>query len=187
MKRSQLSNLFALGALIGLASLASGQQDVPKTAKLYTPAAAALPSSVDKVHTSKASVLVIPESDIFRGVELSPAQREALSSNFRKAKFNSYAPKNFNPQDIAAQRLPSGELIVMMQQNVAPPTSPLALADPCAVADYSEDQVTALHKVLVAQLRSQGGNVNEFAANVPKDCLRRQMVYYMKAALVVAK
>jgi len=182
-----LSHGLAVLMWVALPISGTAQQDVPASPKPFTPATVALPSSVDKIQAAKASVLVIPEADIFRGVELSTAQRETLSSNLRKANFSAFAQKSFTAKDLAAQRLPSGELLHVMQQSIAPPTSPFGYVDPCAVADYSEDQVSALRKLLSSQLRAQGGDVDAFSANVPKDCRRKQMVYYMKAALLVAK
>ena len=186
MKHTRNSRSLALIALLP-ATFAGAQQDVPANPRPFNPEAVTLPSSVDKLQAAKAAVLVIPEADILRGIELSEKQREALTANLRKAKFSTYAQTKFDAKDLAAQRLPSGELLQVMQQNFAPSNPPFTLGDQCAVADYSDDQVTALHKVLVSQVRAQGGDADAFVAKVPKDCRRKQMVYYMKAVLLVAK
>ena len=186
MKCSHIPKWLALIALLP-ASFAGAQQDVPAAPKQFTPGPVALPSSVDKVQAAKATVLVIPEADILRGIELSAKQREVLSANLRTAKFSAHAQTSFAVKDLAAQRLPSGELLQVMQQSIAPSGPLITFGDQCTVADYSEDQVAALQKVLAAQVRAQGGDADAFVAKVPKDCRRKQMVYYMKAVLLVAK
>jgi hypothetical protein len=169
----------AAGVVVWLASPgASAQQQA------FTPAT--LPGSVDRTPAVSPMLLVIPEPEIFRGVELNAAQRTALSDNLRKAKFELAAQKSIDPAHVAAQRLPSGQTLNTMQF-IGPLPGGLAAGDPCAMPDFSDEQVAALRTVLARQLQSQAGDVDGFRRNEPTGCRRTQMLYLMKSAQVVAR
>jgi hypothetical protein len=115
-------------------------------------------------------VLVIPDDELFRGLDLSAAQREALTARLKTAPFKVNSPK-LKPMELQAQRLPSGELfqviprtipLTTMQQNLPAPGPGMGLgsaADPCAASVFAEAEVLALRKVIAAQLLTRGGDV----------------------------
>ena len=142
---------FAAGVVFALAGRPALAQQ-----QAFTPAT--LPGSVDRTTPAASTMLlVIPEPEIFSGVELS-----------------------------AAQRLPSGQTLNTMQL-VGPVPGGLAGGDGCAMPDFSDEQVVALRTLLARQLQSQAGDVEGFRRNEPTGCRRTQMLYLMKSAQLVAR
>jgi hypothetical protein len=143
-------------------------------------------------------VLVIPDDELFRGLDLSAAQREALTARLKTAPFKVNSPK-LKPTELQAQRLPSGELfqviprtipLTTMQQHLPAPGPGMGLgsaADPCAASVFAEAEVLALRKVIAAQLLTRGGDVEGFGKAYPETCRRTQVLYLLKAAVVAAR
>jgi hypothetical protein len=185
----QLGSLLMFGAVAVLISLpVSAQQNTPPQPRM------SVPSSVDKLKARATPVLVIPEEDIFKGINLTDTQKLALTSNLRSAPFKAFEYKrSIDAKDLAAQRLPSGELFQILPGAFAPTMMQQTLpglglpSDPCMVTDHTADELTALQKVLAAQLVATGGDVTGFMANVPKDCRRKQLIYFLKSAILIAK
>lgn len=199
MTRLRMSRVHRLAMGLGIAATLTGagaQQNIPKgvlkdAAQIHPPVVN-LPSSVDKTKAAS-PVLVIPEAEIVKGIDLTPAQHEALTRNLKSARFQAVSSHTINPHDLAAQRLPTGQLVQMMQMSPTPamtmqytPTGLGGLADPCQLADYTDKQVAALHALLVTQLKAKNFNTGDFESHTPKDCRRQQMIYYMEAAALLA-
>lgn len=152
-----------------------------------------LPNSVTKVKAQPSPVLVIPDAELFKGLDLSETQRAALTSRLKTIPFQTFQ-KTLSDRDILAQRLPSGELFQVLkpgagamttiQQTLAAPGAP---TDPCAAPDHTDEEITALKKVLAAQLTSKSGDVSGFNAAYPTSCRRKQLVYLGKSAVLVAQ
>jgi hypothetical protein len=147
---------------------------------------AKLPGSIDKTVESSGYMLVIPEPQIFNGVDLTPTQRAALSINLRKANFEIAAQKVLKPEEIASQQLKTGQMLKTMQ-NFNPPPGSIGLGDGCSLPDYSDAQLSAFRTLLVRQLQAQSGDVEGFQKNEPTTCKRTRMIYYMTSATLVAK
>lgn len=174
------SRFAAIGLAIAAvlhASAAQGQQNT------FTPAA--LPNSVERAAPPNSLMLVIPEQQIFADVDLTPAQRSALSKNLRSAGFGVAAQQSFTPQNIASQRLPSGEALKTLQQTTSTPGG-MWLTDPCAMSDVTAEQLAAVRKLIELQLKARNGDAAAFARNIPGQCARNELRYYMRAALAVA-
>ena len=186
--------LASCGALAVLASLpVAAQQRTPQEATTLQ-GGVTLPSSVDKLKTTATPMLVIPEEDIFKGTNLTEAQRLSLTNNLRSARFKAFEYKqSISMKDLAAQRLPSGELFQILPGAYAPTMMQQTLpgvgtlSDRCAMDDHTADELTAIKKVLTAQLSVNGGDVAGFVANIPKDCHRKQLIYYLKSAILIAR
>lgn len=187
----QLGCLLTVGVVAVLISLpVNAQQKVPPLGQ----GGVTLPSSVDKLKARSTPVLVIPEEDIFKGINLTDTQKLALTSNLRSARFKAFEyQRSIDAKDLAAQRLPSGELFQILPGAFAPTMMQQTLpglglpGDPCMVTDHTVDELAALQKVLAAQLLATGGDVAGFVANAPKDCRRKQLIYFLKSAIFIAR
>jgi hypothetical protein len=82
--------------------------------------------------------------------------------------------------------LPAGSNGKVMQQTFPGPGS-LGGADECTLVDFSDEQLAALKKLVVLQLKAQGGDVAGFISNDPPNCRRKQMIYYMKSVVLVSR
>ena len=144
-----------------------------------------------KVKRQPTSVLLIPDDDILRGLELSDAQRQTLIGRLKTAPFKVSRPElNFSERQ--AMRLPSGELFQAMPSFVVPQVlmqqtlpAPGAAASACSEPGVTDVELLALRSVLAAQLRSRGGDEAGFNSGWPPDCTRKQMLYLVKASVLV--
>jgi hypothetical protein len=193
MRDLSMCSLITYICVLALVSPAAAQQNTPAAPATIYQGNVALPNSIDRLKATKESVLVIPDGEIFQGANLSEAQKAALTANLKSANFKAIESGTLNPKDLAAQRLPNGQLFQVMQANFAPtmmqqnPAVGMFTLDPCATPDHTNEQLAALQRVLVAQLKVQGGDVDGFVVNVPKECSRKQLIYYVKSAVVIAK
>lgn len=168
----------------------AAQQNTPPAPGSLLKGDVSLPSSVDKGKASRTPVLIIPEAEIFKGANLSDAQKTALISNLKTAPFKTQQMTIFSDRDLAAMRLPSGELFQYQPaSNLAPGgwSRTLSPTNPCATPDHTDDELIALRKVLAAQLVAKKGDLNDFEKNIPADCRRRQLIYFLKSAAVIAR
>jgi hypothetical protein len=182
-------NLLAAVSIACLLVPAHAQQNIPGAPTVRLQNSPSLPNSVDKLKAAKTPVLVIPEASIVEGLGLTEVQKATLTQNLRAAPFKTLAPQALSAKDLAAQKLPGGELLQLLPRErfATIPSSSTIPVDPCAIADHTDDQLSALQKVLAAQLAQSGGDVNDFVSNVPKNCKRKQLIYFMRSAALIAR
>jgi hypothetical protein len=132
-------------------------------------------------------VLVIPEAQIFKGIDLNESQRKALSANLRGADFKAKAVGTLTSGELQMMQVPISQPKFLMQLLPNPGEFGTAAIDPCTMSEISPAQVTALSKLIAAHLRSTGGDAAGFEANVPAVCVRQQVAYMIKSAAAVMK
>jgi hypothetical protein len=182
-----------LAAALALPLACAGQGEASRARELVQHSQRpVLPNSVSKVQATPSAVLVIPDTELFKGLDLTGPQREALTMRLKTVPFQAFQ-RTLSERDLLAQRLPSGEIFQVMRPGLAPTLmqqhlpAPGAQLDPCAAPDHTDEEVAALRQVLAAQLRARGGDLAGFNAGYPGTCRRKQLVYLGKAAVVVAR
>lgn len=163
------------------------QQNFQRPATAVQPAlpnSVALPASKVKLPEV---VLVIPEAQILKGIDLTDVQRKALSANLRGVDFKVKPVGTLTSGELQMMRVPITQSQYLMQSFLPPGQAGTEAVDPCAMSEVSPAQVTALSKLIVAHLRSTGGDAAGFEANVPMACVRQQVAYMIKSAAAVMR
>lgn len=178
------------GALSGVAE---GQQNFERPQTLTKPAelpsSVAIPAAKPVLKPSQDGlVLFVPENDIFKGVDLTDAQRKALSANLKAAEFRAKPTSTLTAMERQMMLVP-GSPTRLLQWTPGPGGLgiPNVVGDPCALIEVSDEQIAAMRKLIAAHLSLTGGDAIGFEQNMPTSCRRQQVVYFMKSARAVVK